>query len=215
MSFDTAFRSHSSYFGVEPDPLLTAYADQLDRERPVLDVGMGQGRNAFWLAERGFSVDGIEPSIVAHEKVCELVARNGLPIHAYPCTFEDFEAQADGYGGVLALGLLPILSRDGFVRLREKVEEWLIPGGLLLATAFTTDDAAYARISREWSKVGRSSFVDAQGNRRTYLEPGELPGLFPGFGIVHEREYLGPMHRHGDGPLHQHAVAEAVLRKPS
>ena len=213
MSFDTAFRSDEAYFGLQPDPILTEYAEGLDSRYPVLDVGMGQGRNAVWLAQHGFSVDGIEPSIVAHEKVCRMVAEEGFSVHAYPCTFEEFESQADGYSGVLALGLLPILSKRGFDALRTKVDEWLTEKGLVFLTAFTTDDPAYARIARHWSKAGRHSFVDAQGNRRTYLEPGELPRLFEAYEIVHEKEYMGPMHRHGDGPLHQHAMAEAVLRR--
>jgi len=213
MSFDAAFRSDDSYFGARPDPLLTEHVHQLDSRLPLLDVGMGQGRNAFWLAQRGFSVDGIEPSIVAHEKVCELVAEEGLSVHPYPCTFEEFEAQADSYGAVLALGLLPVLSREGIALLGSRVDQWLVEGGLFFVTAFTTDDPAYPRIARRWSKAGRHSFVDAQGNRRSWVEPGELPRLFEGYEVVHEREYMGPMHRHGDGPLHQHAIAEAVLRK--
>ena len=214
MSFDAAFRSDEAYFGLHPDPVLTEYAEGLDSRYPVIDVGMGQGRNAVWLAQRGFSVDGIEPSIVAHEKVCHMVAEEGLSVHAYPCTFEEFESQAEGYGGVLAFGLLPILSWRGVDALRSKVDEWLIQNGLVFLTAFTTDDPAHAQIARRWSKAGPHSFVDAQGNRRTYLEPGQLPRLFEGYELVYGREYMGPMHRHGDGPLHQHAMAEAVLRRP-
>ena len=72
MSFDADYRSTEQYFGITPEPLLTRHAARLDPERPVLDVGMGQGRNALWLAERGFCVDGIEPSVVAQESVREM-----------------------------------------------------------------------------------------------------------------------------------------------
>lgn len=214
MSFDTDYRSTEQYFGITPEPLLTQHAATLDSSKPVLDVGMGQGRNALWLAERGFCVDGIEPSVVAHETVCERVAEAGLSVHAYPCTFEEFEAQADGYGTVLALGLIPILSPRGLEVLRARVGQWLIPGGVAMVTAFTVDDPAYATISRRWSKVGRNSFTDAGGYRRSYLESGEILEIFEGFEVLHHEEGLGPEHRHGEGPLHRHAIAQAVLRRP-
>jgi SAM-dependent methyltransferase len=214
MSFDADYRSTEQYFGITPEPLLTEHASLLDPAFPILDVGMGQGRNALWLAQRGFSVDGIEPSVVAQEAVCQVVAEAGLSVHAYPCNFEDFEPQADGYGGVLALGLVPILSPRGLQVLRERIEDWLLPEGLVMVSAFTVDDPAYPGIASRWSKVGPHSFIDAGGNRRTYLEPGEILSLFEGYEVLSHEEGMGPEHRHGEGPLHHHAVAQAVLRRP-
>jgi cyclopropane fatty-acyl-phospholipid synthase-like methyltransferase len=215
MSFDEDYRSSEQYFGITPEPLLTRHAALLDPEFPVLDIGMGQGRNALWLADRGFCVDGIEPSVVAQETVCEMVAEAGLSVHAYPCGFEEFEAQAEGYGTVLALGLVPLLSPRGLEVFRERVDRWLIPGGVLLITAFTVDDPAYGQIARRWSRVGTHSFIDAGGHRRSYLESGEILRIFEDFQVLHHEEGLGPEHRHGEGPLHRHAIAQAVLRRPA
>lgn len=215
MSFDADYKSTEQYFGITPEPLLTEHVTLLDPARPVLDVGMGQGRNALWLAQRGFCVDGIEPSVVAQENVCEMVAEAGLSVHAYPCTFEDFEPQADGYGAVLALGLVPILSPRGLEVLRERVEEWLLPSGVVMISAFTVDDPAYSSIAKRWSVAGRHSFVDAGGHRRSYLESGEILQLFDNYEVLFHEEGMGPEHRHGEGPLHRHAVSQAVLRRPA
>ena len=59
--------------------------------------------------------------------------------------------------------------------------------------------------------AGRSSTPRDRG--RTYLEPGELAGLFPDFELVHSWEGLTPEHRHGDGPPERHGRAEAVFRR--
>lgn len=59
----------------------------------------------------------------------------------------------------------------------------------------------------------RLPVLDIGSELRTYLEPGELTRLFPGFEIVHSREGLGPEHRHGGGPAEHHGFAEAVLRR--
>ena len=81
-------------------------------------------------------------------------------------------------------------------------------------TAFTTADDGFA--SRRASgavQAGRNSFADGRGGVRTYLDLGELPGLFPGFAVLHHWEGLGPEHRHGDSPPERHALSEVVLRR--
>jgi SAM-dependent methyltransferase len=215
MSFDAVYRSTESWFGPGPEPLLRDHVHRMDSSRPVLDVGMGQGRNAVWLAQRGFSVDGLEPSTVGIEAVSALVAAEGLSVHSYPCGFEDFEAQAPAYGTVLALGLAPLLSAEGFDLLARRIEGWLGPGGLLFITAFTVQDPGYETIARHWTRVATHSFVDARGDRRTYLEAGELPRRFPAYECLHHWEGMGPEHAHGDGPVHRHALCECILRRPT
>ena len=48
--FNEAYARVDGLFGGEPERTLVRFADRLDRRRPVLDVGCGQGRNALWLA---------------------------------------------------------------------------------------------------------------------------------------------------------------------
>ena len=98
---------------------------------------------------------------------------------------------------------------DLVVRLRS----WLAPGGLLFITAFTIDDAGFAkrRDSDAWTELPRNSFRDDEGTIRTFLEPGELAHLFDGWGRRHYHEGMGPIHRHGDGKPEQHAMVEAVF----
>lgn len=52
-----------------------------------------------------------------------------------------------------------------------------------------------------------------EGEIRTYLEPGEILGLFGDWEILHHREGLGPEHRHGDRPPERHSRIEALVRK--
>lgn len=214
MSYDTAYRASDRYFGEEPDEFLRAQLAGLDPGRTVLDLGMGQGRNALWLARRGFRVEGIEPSEPARALVAELAAQEGLKIAAHAGTFQEFDAEQASFGAVLALGLIPILSRDELALLKERVDRWLAPAGVLLVTAFTTEDPSYERIAAEWTPAGSNSFLSAGGDRRTFLLPREIPRLFPGYEILHHEEELGEEHRHGDGPLHRHAWTRALLRLP-
>jgi O-methyltransferase involved in polyketide biosynthesis len=115
---------------------------------------------------------------------------------------------------VLLFGLLPLLDPEAIDRLLEQVTDWTAPGGLLFVTAFTTEDSAHARCAAGWACRGRNSYASSEGDIRTFLEPGEILTLLPEWSALHHREGLGPEHRHGDGELERHALAEAVLRRP-
>ena len=93
------------------------------------------------------------------------------------------------------------------------IEKALAPKGRLFITAFGTWDPAFKSHQREWTEDSENSFCSLDGVVRTYLEPGELVTLFPDLEVIHSWEGLGPEHRHGDGPLERHGLAEAVLRR--
>lgn len=211
--YDDQYRRTKDLFGAGPEAVLCRHLSALPRGLPILDIGTGQGRNALYLARQGFHVDAIDPSAVATDAVAVAVAKEDLPIHVQTGSFADHEAATGSYGGVLVFGLIQILSWESIGLLAERVEQWLCPGGLALITAWTTADASRASCANEWMAIGRNSYRGDDGTIRTYLEPGALPAVFPGFDTIHHWEGLGPRHRHGDGPIEQHSVVEAVLRR--
>jgi len=211
--YDDLYGKNDSYFGSEPSRLLREKHGLLDRTGPVLDVGVGQGRNALFLARKGFSVDAIDTSLVSIETVRSLAEREDLPIKTFHAGFARFCAEDRKYSGVLVLGLIQILSWEEISLLDQKADEWTGAGGLLFITAFTTHDPSFAVSMNRLEKIGRNSFADEQGNVRTYLEPGEVLGIFGGFTPLHHWEGLGREHRHPDTPPERHGMAEVVMRK--
>ena len=212
MDYDEAYRGTAGFFGTEPEEILKAHIGALDRAGRVLDVGAGQGRNSLFLARKGVSVDAVDPSAVAVEILSSAAKRENLPLRAHRCGFEDFDPQIP-YGAVLLFGLIPELPRDSIRLLLQKVDKWTVAGSLAFATAFTTDDPAFAGHSVEWQILGENSFTDGTGTIRTYLRPGEMLGLFHRWKALCYWEGLGPTHRHGDGPAERHAKVEAVFEK--
>ncbi len=211
--FDKRYRTTDNVFGSRPDRIVEMYAALMSPALPVLDVGAGQGRNAFYLARWGFSVDAIEPAPAGAAAIAEAAERDGTPIRIHECGFEDFDGEPSGYSGVMLIGMTQVLSRDGVASLLERVERWAAPRALIFVTAFTIGDSRYELHEREWEKVGRHSFASLAGEVRTYLEPGELRTLFGGYHEVHYWEGLGPEHSHGDGAPKRHALVEAVFAK--
>jgi SAM-dependent methyltransferase len=212
--FDASYRQTTHVYGAAPDPLLTAHQQQIAMGRPVLDLGSGQGRHALSLARVGHEVHALDPSAVAVAILSELATQEGLPIRCLQCHFQEFPGKPASYGAVLVFGLIPILTWDDIATLRAALGCWLAPGGLAFLTAFTTADDTHAGYAARWQPAGPNSYTDGAGGVRTYLEPGELPTLFPDLEPIHTWEGLGPWHRHGEGPEERHALAHALLRQP-
>jgi cyclopropane fatty-acyl-phospholipid synthase-like methyltransferase len=68
----------------------------------VLDLAMGEGRNALFLAEQGFAVTGIDSSEVAVQRCNDLAQERGLTLHTIVADLTDF-ALPKGRGGQLLL----------------------------------------------------------------------------------------------------------------
>jgi tellurite methyltransferase len=185
----------------------------MNKSKPVLDIGVGQGRNALFLAREGFTVDAIDPSRVAIETVSALAAQETLPIRTCLCDFATFVPPTDAYSGILVFGLIQVLSWDAIDVLRERLKHWTTAGSLVFVTGFTVADASFDDYSQKWKSLGKNSFTDGRDNVRTYLESGEILRLFDGYAVLHHWEGIGPEHGHGTGPLERHAMAEVVLQR--
>jgi SAM-dependent methyltransferase len=213
MEYDQTYKTSDEYFGSRPDPILEHYCGLLEAPGPVLDVGAGQGRNALFLARRGFSVDAIDPSQVAVETTAKAAAKEGVRIRAIHSSFETFLPDRAPYAGILLFGLIQILSREEIGLLKEKTWAWARDGSLVFATAFTTEDPSFRRCQREWTPVGKNSFSKEPGIVRTFLEKDEILSIYDGYTVVHHWEGRGPEHRHGNGPVERHGWVDCVLRR--
>jgi SAM-dependent methyltransferase len=211
--YDKAYRATPDYFGTDPVGILRDYCHLLGTDRPVLDIGVGQGRNALFLARRGYRVDGIDPSRTAVQTVDEVARDETLPVRLFQCGFEDFESDVDWYSGVLALGLIQTLPRSSIAQLTGRLREWTRGGSVIFITAFTTEDPWLRHVPRGWRPVDRNCYSDDAGHFRTYLDRGELLDLFPGCDVIYHWEGLGPLHRHGEGAAHHHGSVRVVLRR--
>jgi tellurite methyltransferase len=141
-----------------PTPLLVETARRLTPGR-ALDLACGTGRNACWLAERGWQVTAVDGSVEAIA-----IVRQRCP--AVDARVADLEAHEYPFDPA-AMDLVAIcyyLQRDLFEPARRAVR----PGGLLLAIVHLVEP-------------GHES-------SRYSVQPGELATFFEGWRILHYRE---------------------------
>jgi SAM-dependent methyltransferase len=74
----------------QPSALLVSVAAGL-KPGTALDLGIGEGRNAFYLAEQGWKVTGVDISDVAVDQVKKRSAEHNMSVHAVVSDLDAYE----------------------------------------------------------------------------------------------------------------------------
>ncbi|WP_456382323.1 class I SAM-dependent methyltransferase [Hydrogenimonas sp.] len=147
----------------EPARFVREYVD-LAKGKRAIDLACGGGRNAIFLAKRGFDVDAVDLSSVAIEALERKSA--GLPVHPRCLDLDRFDPPGGEYD--LAL-MINFLDRA----LLRRVAEALRPGGVIVVETYMTHP--------DNEKRGNPDFL---------LDPGELRNFFgKGFETVVYEEF--------------------------
>ena len=123
---------------LEPAQFLVANVGLLPRGR-VLDVAMGNGRNAIYLARAGFEVEGVDMSPEAVNTALESAQEAGVTIRAQVTDLEsDFQIEKGAYNVIICFNYLQRL-------LIPQIKEGLRPGGMVVYETFTVDQAQFGK----------------------------------------------------------------------
>ncbi len=154
-----------------PTPVLVEAVSILAPGR-ALDLACGAGRNALWLAQKGWRVTAVDGAPAAIALLRDRAQSADLPVDAHVADLAAgaFPIEPAAYDLVT---ICYYLQRDLFEPAKSGVE----PGGHLLAIVHITEGAEKATASR--------------------LRPGELQNYFAGWEILHHFEGASrdPAHR--------------------
>ena len=106
----------------------------------AIDLGTGEGRNAIWLAERGFTVTGVDFSRVGLARAAGLAAGRGVSVDWVHADLLDYRPAPGRYDLVLIAYIQ--LPADRLTELARTAASALAPGGTLLAIGHDRDNLA-------------------------------------------------------------------------
>ena len=172
-------------FNTEPNDFLVRMVEGVEPGR-ALDVGMGQGRNAIYLAGLGWEATGFDPADKAVALAQELAAQAGVEITTRIEGAEEFDFGTDQWD-------LIVLSYVSARSLVGEVVRSLRPGGRVVLEAFH-DDATKGR------SIGRGVVYDNN----------ELLELFSELRIVRYEDELAV----GDFGLAKVRIVRLAAEKP-
>jgi SAM-dependent methyltransferase len=136
-AWDAKYDEQRALLGTTANRFLVELAADLPAGT-ALDLGSGQGRNSFWLAEQGHSVTGLDLSPVAVEQAGTVAAAHGLDV-----SFEAVDLTTwDPAGRTWDLVLLSYLQLPEEPRrqVHRAAVHALAPGGRLILIAHHRDN---------------------------------------------------------------------------
>jgi SAM-dependent methyltransferase len=126
--WDRVYASEPHLYTREPNALLAGIAGGIE-PGAALDIGVGEGRNARYLASLGWQVTGID---VSGEGVRQ--ARAGGGIHVVHGAVEDFDMGTERWDLIAGMYVHGVMLRES-----SRVIQALKPGGLLVVEGFHRD----------------------------------------------------------------------------
>jgi SAM-dependent methyltransferase len=182
-AWDKTYSRDDYVFGKDPAEFLVKQVAKLPKGK-VLDIAVGEGRNAVYLAKRGFQVEGVDISQVGLKKAKKLAAENGVRISTTNADLNKYKIKPNAYSVILNFYYL---QRNLFPQIKAGLKK----GGVVVFETHTTEHLKNPGTSG-WEK----EFL---------LQPGELKKAFAGadFEILHYSET-------NDG---KNAIASLVAKK--
>lgn len=168
--WDEKYSRPTFIFGKSPAEFLSENYQYIPYEGTVLDMGMGEGRNAVFLAQKGYKVTGVDISSVAVKKSYLLAQEFGVKIKGVVASLSDYKIPTASFDAIVCFYYV---DRS----LIEKIKSWLKPGGILIYEAHTT---------REKANKKNDPMDDDN-----YLKEQELLKLFSGMRVL---KYEEPLH---------------------
>jgi SAM-dependent methyltransferase len=138
--WDERYASTGLLWSAEPNRFVVEELAGLPPGR-ALDLGTGEGRNAIWLAERGWQVTAVDFAAVGLAKAAKLAEARGASVTWVEADLRDYRPSPAGYDLVL-LAYIHLVS-DEFETLLNTAATALAPGGTLLVIGHDVDNLAH------------------------------------------------------------------------
>lgn len=168
--WDRRYNKKNYIYGKLPAKFLAENFDYLKPKSLVLDMGMGEGRNAVFLAEKGHKVTGIDISSVAVKKARLLAKEKNVVLKTVVGTLTKYKIKPESFDAIICFYFVDR-------KLNQKILNWLRPGGLIFYEAYTL---------KEYDKKNKQT-----EKKSYYLKSQELLTMFPGTKVLKFEE---PMH---------------------
>lgn len=170
-----------SFHNPEPAQFLVENAELLPKGR-ALDLAMGAGQNAIYLAQIGFEVEGVDISSETVSRAIEAAKVTGVTIKVQVADLEaDYRIEKEAYELIICFNYL---QRS----LIPQIKDGLRRGGMLVYETFIDEQARFGRPKNPDHLLKRNELLDMFRDFRClrYRE-GIMPGPKAIAGIVAEK----------------------------
>lgn len=184
-------------FSSEPNPTLKEFEHLINKNSQIIDVGCGEGQNAFYLAKNGYcNVTAFDLSENAIAKLNQKCASEKIRLNAFTADLRTFQFERK-YDLVMSFGTLHFVHKADWKAFINSAKEHTCPGGIHIMQIFTdtvpaSDDIAPFAVGLAKDKEITKMYEDWEILQfKSYTFEDEHPGV----------------------PKHVHASNKIVARK--
>jgi SAM-dependent methyltransferase len=194
--WDERYSSEEYIYGKDPNEFLANAVDKIPKGK-VLCIAEGEGRNAVFLAERGYDVLAVDSSAVGLGKAHKLARERGVTIETIVCDLAHFDIEPEQWDGIVSIfaHVPPQVRKE----LHQKIVNGLRTGGTLILEAYRPDQLKY--------KTGGPPTAEFMMTLQGLEE--ELAGLNFDYGVELDRDVVEGKFHTGKG-----AVVQIIGMKP-
>lgn len=132
LHFDRMYSWTEAPFSRNPSALVTKVASTR-KPGKALDIAMGQGRNAIWLAKAGWTVSGYDISPEALRQAAQAATTAGLSLDLKLASHDEYPLGDSQWDLIVMSFAFTRLSDDDYMK---RVHTSLKPGGVLIIEGF-------------------------------------------------------------------------------
>ena len=132
--WDEKFSREGYFYGFEPNLFIASKVELLKEKGKILCLGEGEGRNAVYLASKGFDVTALDASPIGISKALMMAQNRGVQINVQLIDLKHWEPEAS-YDGIVTsyLHLEEPLRTEAF----QKAIKTLHSGGYFIGEFFS------------------------------------------------------------------------------
>lgn len=172
----------------------------------ILVPGCGYGRNSGYLADCGFSVIGFDISDVAIQLAKKRENSGVAAEYSQDDVLDkDFDEEFDG---ILSINMLHLFDSQKQDLILEKYAKFLKPGGKLILTSMSVNDADFGK----GTKLDDFTYESKQGRPVHYFNVETMRKLIERFFEATDVEEIKEFENHG-GKEHYHHMIFVAARK--
>jgi tellurite methyltransferase len=180
-----AFQEIAVKWKLEPDWRIVEYSQLLSRGL-VLDLGMGNGRNALFFAKMGFEVDCIDVSTTYVKRCRERARAENLAISAQVADILSYDIQKNRYALIIASKVLQFFRKSEIEAIAEKINMGLAKHGVIYVQAFSLEEFEKIRDSMFFKLVEPNTYYHQKYHLiNHFFTKDEVLSLFPKLKILY------------------------------
>jgi len=209
--WEKEYKENKYYWGLKPNPTLEEHINEIPKGK-ALDIGAGEGKNSFFLAENGFEVEAVDKIPEGLEKIEKVAEEHNLPIKTTLCDIKNFEFEKD-YSLIISTASIDFLKKSEINAVLDKVKKSLKSKGFIFLWVFSIKDPVFKLIKeRKIEEVEENTFyLPKLKTYRHFFTEKEIKEKFKDFNIIlsRQKEILDTGH---DKP-HYHNIIEFLAQK--